>query len=96
MLTLKCGIHIFTNEGKYIKSFGRHVLNNPYEFCIDSNNIVYVTDGKNVKVFNTEGQFLGSFGNHPKLKGIAVSKTTGDLYITKANGEVYVSRNAQD
>ena len=93
MLTVKYGINIFTSEGKYIDSFGRYILNNPHEFCIDSNNIIYVTDGKKVKIFNTEGRLLGSFGNHSKLRGIAVCKTTGDLYVSKASGEVYVSRN---
>ena len=96
VLTLEYGIHALTPEGKYISSFGKGAkrLISPYEFCIDSNNIIYVTDGKEVKIFNTDGRcIMGSFGNHPKLKGIAVSKTTNDLYITKANGEVYSSSN---
>ena len=92
VLTEEHGIHTFTPEGRYINSFGKE-LNNLEGFCIDSNNIVYVTDGNKVKIFNTEGRLLGSFGNHPKLRGIVVSKTTGDLYISKASGEVLVSRN---
>ena len=90
VLTNEHGIHVYTPEGKHINSFGKE-LNDPYEFCIDSNNLVYVTDGKKVKIFTSEGQYMGSFGNHPKLNGIAVSKTTGDLFISKAGGEVYVS-----
>ena len=95
VLTSKHGIRIFTPQGKFIGSFGSDYLNNPFGFCIDSNNIIYVTDKKEVKMFTTEGQFLGSFGNHPKLRGIGISKTTGDLYICKANGEVLVSPNTQ-
>ena len=95
VLTQDYGIHTFTPEGKYVNSFGKDTnkLNEPYEFCIDSRNIIYVTDGNNVKMFATSGRFLGSFGNLPKLKGVTVSKNTGDLYISKANGDVYVSRN---
>ena len=90
VLTNEHGIHAYTPEGKHSNSFGKE-LKEPYELCIDSNNLVYVTDGKKVKIFTTEGQYMGSFGNHPKLNGIAVSKTTGDLFISKAGGEVYVS-----
>ena len=93
VLTQDHGIHLLTSKGSYVCSFARDFLSDCYEFCIDSNNIIYVTDGKKVKILTTEGRFLGSFGNHPKLRGIAVSKNTGDLYICKASGEVYVSRN---
>ena len=36
-----------------------------YGLCIDSNNILYVTDRDNntVCVYNTSGQFLGYIGN---------------------------------
>ena len=45
-------------------------------------------------MFTTDGDFLGIFNsNNPKLRGIAVSKATGDLYMCKASGEVLVSRN---
>ena len=95
VLTKDYGIQIFKPDSEDVDEFAREAnrLNDPHNFCIDSNNIVYVTDGEEVKMYTTEGWYLGSFGNHTKLQGVAVCKTTGDLYICKANGEVLVSRN---
>ena len=101
VLTPSNGIHKFTPEGNHISSFGSKgtqpdQFKIPCELCIDAGNTIYVTDGPKVKMFTTDGDFLGMFGNHPKLRGIAVSKTTGDLYICKASGEVLVSSSSQE
>ena len=101
VLTSRNKILIFKEEGTFIASIGKDAtlslqLNDPFGLCIDSSNIIYVTDQKEVKIFTTDGEYLNSFGNYPKLRGIAVSKTTGDLYICKASGEVFVSPSTQD
>ena len=97
VLTSTKGIHKFTPEGEHICSFGsKGTQYKPlsFELCIDAGNTIYVTEGPKVKMFTTDGDFLGIFDkNHPKLRGIAVSKSTGDLYMCKASGEVLVSRN---
>ena len=99
VLTSRNKILIFKEEGTFIASIGKDAatlslqLKDPFGMCIDSSNVIYVTDEKEVKIFTTEGEYLNSFGNFSKLRGIAVNKTTGDLFICKASGEVFVSRN---
>ena len=62
---------------------------------IDSNDIVYVTDGtkRHVLIFTTEGDFLGIFGcaGVPNFNpnGVAVDNT-GKLYV--CDSEMLVSR----
>ena len=50
-------------------------------------------DGSVVSMYTVQSSTLG---NYSKLRGIAVCKTTGDLYISKASGEVLASCNEQE
>ena len=95
VLTSDKRIHKFTAKGRPFGSFGSagnspDQLQKPYEMCIDSSNLLYVTDRCCVKTFTSDGDCIANFGFHTKLCEIAASKT-GDLYICKANGEVLVS-----
>ena len=95
VLTSHYGIHILTPDGRYINSICKNTFDSPFEFCI-SCNVLYVTNGSVVSMYTTEGECIGNFGNYSKLRGIAVCKTTGDLYISKASGEVLASCNEQE
>ena len=95
VLTSDKRIHKFTAKGRPFGSFGSagyqpDHLQKPYEMCIDSSNLLYVTDKCCIQTFTSDGDCIAKFGVHTKLRGIAASKT-GDLYICKANGEVLVS-----
>ena len=62
--------------------------------CINSNDIMYVTDQHQVMMFTTEGEYLGCVDHIPSLFGVAVDKT-GNVYVCTAgftSKEVLVSR----
>ena len=70
----------------------------PFGICIDSDDIMYVTDRREHKVmaFNKEGKYIGSFGRSGRSPlnpcGVAVDKT-GNVYVCdNVTGEVLVSR----
>ena len=85
---------MFTAEGKFLRKFGKKGIGggeliDPTGVSIDSDDIVYVTEGTNhcVSMFTSEGQFLRSFGtlgtgpgqfNYPY--GIAVDRE-GLVYV---------------
>ena len=101
VLTSDKRIHKFTAKGRPFGSFGSagyqpDLLQKPYEMCIDSSNLLHVTDKLCIQTFTSDGDCIAKFGvHHTKLRGIAASKTE-DLYICKANGEVLVSSIRQD
>ena len=93
-------IQVSTTEGVYLRKFGQygedngglHVLT---DICIDSDNVVYVTQYLNycVSVFTCEGKFLtslGSKGSGPGQlngpHGIAVDKDA-ILYVSDADND---------
>ena len=98
-----CGVVFkFTSEGEHLATIGSkgeqpHQLSLPTGISIDSNDILYVSEGKrHVKVFTTEGEFLGIFGRTrtPNFNpnGVAVDNS-GNLYVCDDNsGEVLVSK----
>ena len=58
-------IQVFTAEGKFLKMFGkrghgRRELDRPDGVAIDTDDMVYVTEGGNcrVSVFTSEGDFI--------------------------------------
>ena len=91
----------FTPEGEYYASAGDqdYQFGKPGCICIDSNDIMYVTDIQKclVLMFTTEGNYLGnlccyrdrSASSVPKceLHGVAVDKT-GKLYVCNSNKQV--------
>ena len=95
----------FTPEGKYYATIGS-VGDKNYQFlepgciCIDSNDIMYVTDiHKNfILMFTTEGDYLGNLRYYNVLKcelrGVAVDKT-GKLYVCNSDGQVLCCKHQQ-
>ena len=90
----------FTQEGQYLTSIGSggskaDQFARPLGICIDSDDIMYVTDTNKhrVMMFTTKGEFLGSFGQQDfQPRGVAVDKT-GTLYVCEGNNnKVLVSR----
>ena len=90
-------IQKFTPEGEVLavidrKGEGGSRLNKPYDVCVDSNNILYVTEwGSNtVCMFSTSGRFLGYVGNSDgssfKSPYFITSDQYGKLYISDDNG----------
>ena len=92
----------FTPEGEYyatISSFGNqdYQFVNPGCICIDSNDIMYVTDVHkcHIMMFTTEGEYLGNLCAYNdinsvqkcELRGVAVDKT-GKLFLCNNNGQV--------
>ena len=88
-------IQVFTPEGQLLREFGkygsgRRQLTFPHGIAIDTNDVVYVSEGLIkycVSVFTSEGQFLTSFGGKGtepgKLKfphGLAVD-SSGFVYV---------------
>ena len=65
----------------------------PHGLCVDSNNILYVTDGwtivfhDTVCVYNTSGQFLGYIGNSDG------SSFDEPHFIVSDKGRLYISDN---
>ena len=64
-------IQVFTQEGEYLRWLGDTKLDNPYDVCIDSNDIVYVcdTDNNRIYIFDSSGILLHSFGTPGKSPG---------------------------
>ena len=69
----------FTPEGKHLATIGSngkkpHQFARPFCICIDSNDIMYVTDldKHQVMMFTTEGEFLGCNDGIPDPRGVAV------------------------
>ena len=83
--SLRGNVLKFTPKGNFIVlapfsgSKGEKPLQFAYPFgiCIDSNDIMYVTDGDKcqVMVFTIEGEFLGCVDNIRSPYGVAVDKT---------------------
>ena len=97
-----CGIQVHTTRrtSYHYGSKGEqpHQFSRPLYIFIDSNDIMYVTDGtkRHVLIFTTEGDFLGIFGcaGVPNFNpnGVAVDNT-GKLYVCDSvSGEVLVSK----
>ena len=95
----------FTLDGKHLATIGSRgdqpqQFGHPTFICIDSNDIIYVTDKikHQVMVFTTEGKFLRSFvrrlGGKLVLdpRGLAADKS-GNIYVCDhGSNEVLVSR----
>ena len=70
-------IQVFTAEGQFLRAFGKHgqgrgELTNPSGLTIDTDDVVYVSEGSDnyhVSVFTSEGQYLTSFGRRGKDLG---------------------------
>ena len=92
----------FTPEGEYHTTIGsagdqNYQFGKPGCICIDSNDIIYVTDIHkcHVMMFTTEGEYLGKLcayndiNSVPKceLRGVAVDKT-GNVFVCNKNGQV--------
>ena len=83
------GIHVFTQEGHYIRQFGMknssEKLTSSVGIAIDADDVVYVAE-KNINrisLFTSEGQFLTSFGmqrEFTKPRGVAVDQE-GIVYV---------------
>ena len=94
----------FTPKGKYYATIGS-VGDKDYQFfepgciCIDSNDIMYVTDIQKclVLMFTTEGDYLGNlrcYRDIGELRGVAVDKT-GKLYVCNSSGKVLCFKHQQ-
>ena len=71
----KSRIHVFSNDGVFLRSFGRdgngvERLNSPYGMCV-SGHYVYATNhsGHNVSVFTTAGDHVTTFGEQGNKEG---------------------------
>ena len=91
----------FTPEGEYYTTIGSvgyqdYQFGRPGCICIDSNDIMYVTDIQKCRVimFTTEGDYLGNLLAYdsrsvPKceLRGVAVDKT-GNVFVCNSSRQV--------
>ena len=79
-------IQVFTPVGRFLRKFGKKgsdegELNFPSSVCIDSNDIVYVTelDNHRVSIFTSQGKFVGTkgtrLGEFNEPRGIAVHRS---------------------
>ena len=89
----------FTPEGEYYATIGS-AGNQDYQFvepgciCIDSNDIMYVTD-IHIMMFTTEGEYLKNIRGYDDsrsvsksgLRGVAVDKT-GSVFVCNSNKQV--------
>ena len=83
-------IQVFTLEGVHLQWLGDTKLNNPFDVCIDSNDIVYIcdTDNHRICIFDSSDTLLHSFGTQGKSPG----QFNGPYGITiDKNGLLYVS-----
>ena len=67
----KSSIHIFKNDGAFLRSFGKSAkLKCPFALCV-SGQYVYVSDngGHKIAVFTTEGEHVATFGQAGSDKG---------------------------
>ena len=93
-------VQLFSADGLFISSFGSEgsqhgQLYHPLSVCVDSTNTVYVTDMNHcVSVYTSSGQFFKCFSTQgsgeDKLKGVAVDKTTGALYVCDCDNNCVV------
>ena len=100
----------FTPEGEYYATIGSagdqdYQFGEPGRICIDSNDIMYVTDIQkcHVMMFTTEGEYLenlraynncGWFVSKCELHGVAVDKT-GNLFVCNSNKQVLYLKHQQ-
>ena len=89
----------YTHDKERFTTVSDEQFGDPFDVCIDSDDIMYVTDRREHKVMAfsvKEGQYLGSFGRSGRSPlnpyGVAVDKT-GKVYVCDyVTGEVLVSR----
>ena len=86
-------IQVFTQEGEHLRWLGDTKLDNPFDVCIDSNDIVYTCDRDNnqICIFDSSGTRFHSFGTPGKSPGqfnapygIAIDNN-GLLYVSDYN-----------
>lgn len=77
-------IHSFDHSGIFLREvIGNHRgLHNPLNFCVNSNGIIFIADGK-IKVFNTFGRQVDSFGEELEdwAKCVLLDATTSRILV---------------
>lgn len=100
-------IIVFDNKGKYLRSWGRGMFNNPHGLRVDRDNNVWVTDNADHQVmkFTRGGELLLTLGikghagadaqtfNRPTDIAFAAS---GDFYVSDGYGNARVVKFSKD
>ncbi len=97
---------VFDRDGNFLSSWGEGVFGNAHGICIGPDDSVYCVDNGDhtVRKFSTDGELLMTLGTKDKPSprysgeafnlptGLAVSNSTGDLFVSDGYGNASVHK----